>query len=106
MESKIKEANGYQIVSFDVKSLFTIAPLDWTSLKRTYDKHELQTSITGSKMKELFILSTKNVHFTFYYAVKVQNDGMVIVSPLGPVLSDIFIIELETSLLPELTDYI
>ena len=57
-------------------------------------------------MKELFILSTKNVHFTFYYAVKVQNDGVVIVSPLGPVLPDIFIIELETSLLPELTDYI
>ena len=56
-------------------------------------------------MKELFILSTKNVHFTFYYAVKVQNDGVIIVSPLGPVLSDIFITELETSLLPELTDY-
>ena len=27
-------------------------------------------------------------------------------SPLGPVLSDIFMIELETSFIPELTDYI
>ena len=36
----------------------------------------------------------------------IQNDGVAMGSPLGPVLSDIFMIELETSLLPELVDYI
>ena len=97
------------MVSLDVKSLFTNVPLHRTIgivLRRTYDKHELQTSITRSEMKELLILCTKNVHFTFDNVIKVQNDGVAMGSPLGPVLSDIFMIELETSLLPELTDYI
>ena len=101
--------NGYQIVSFDVKSLFINVPLDRRIdifLRRIYDKHELQTSITRSEMKELLILCTKNVHFTFDNVIKVQNDGVAMGSPLGPVLSDIFMIELETSFLPELTDYI
>ena len=38
--------------------------------------------------------------------IKSQNDGVAMGSPLGPVLSDIFMIELETSLLPRLSDYI
>ena len=79
--------NGYQIVSFDVKSLFTNVPLDRTIdivLRRIYDKHELQTPITRSEMTELLILCTKNVHFTFDNVIKVQNDGVAMGSP-GPV---------------------
>ena len=57
-------------------------------------------------MKELLILCTKNVHCTFGNVIKVQNNGVAMGSPLGPVLSDIFMVELETSFLPELTDYI
>ena len=82
---KAKEVpNGYQIVSFDVKSLFTNVPLDRTIdivLRRIYDKHELQTSITRSEMKELLTLCTKNVHFTFDNVIKVQNDGVAMGSP-------------------------
>ena len=70
-------------------------------------EHELQTLITRSEMKELLILCTKNVHFMFDNAIKVcSSNGVAMGSPLGPVLSDIFMIELETSFLPELTDYI
>ena len=97
------------MVSFDVKSLFANVPLDRTIdivLRRIYDKHELQTSIARSEMKKLLILCAKNVHFTFDNVIKVQNDGMAMGSPLRPVLSDIFMIELETSLSPELIDYI
>ena len=60
---KSKEVtNGYQMVSSDVKSLFTNVPLDRTIdivLRRIYDKHELQTPITRSEMKELLILLQK-----------------------------------------------
>ena len=38
--------------------------------------------------------------------IKVQNDGLAMNSPLGPILSDIFMIELETSHVPDLADYI
>ena len=89
---KSKEVpNGYQMVSFDIKSFFTNVPLDRTIdivLRRIYDKHE----IIRSEMKELLILCTKNVHFTFDNVIKVQNDGVAMGSPLGPVLSDIFMI--------------
>ena len=102
---KAKEVpNGYQMVSFYVKSLFTNVPLNQTiniALRRVYDKHELQTSITTSEMKELLILSTKNVPFTFDNVIKVQNDSVATRSHFGPVLSDIFMIELEAFLLSE-----
>ena len=99
----------YRIVSFVVKSIFTNVPLDRAIdiiLRRIYDKHELQTSIRRSKIKELLILCTKNAHLTFDNIIKVINNGVALGSPLVPVLSDIFIIESETSLLPDLTDYI
>ena len=35
-----------------------------------------------------------------------QVDGVTIQSPLGPVLADIFMIELEKAILPELTECI
>ena len=63
--SKIKNEkvpNGYQMVSFDVKSLFNNTPLDPTFqlvLKRIDEKHEVSTNITKQEMKELLILCTK-----------------------------------------------
>ena len=107
---KAKEvSNDNQIVLFDRKSRFTNVPLDRAIdiiLRRIYDKHELQTSTTRSEMEELLILYTTNVHLTFDNVIKVPNDGVVMGSSLGPGLSDIFMVELETSLLPELTFYI
>ena len=54
-----KVPNGYQMVSFDVKSFFTNVRLDRTIplvLKRVYEKHEVSTEITKQEMKEMFIL--------------------------------------------------
>ena len=93
-------SNGYKTSPFNVKSLFTNIPLDRTIdiiLKRIYDKHKLQPSITRLEMKKLLTLYTKNVNFRFDNVIKIQNDGVAIGSPLGPVLCDIFMIKLETS---------
>ena len=46
----------------------------------------------------------KNVHFTYDNKVYQQNDGVALGSPLGPVLSGIFMVELENSLVPTLNE--
>ena len=56
-------------------------------------------------MKEMLILCTKNVHFTFESKAHVETDGVAMDSPLGLVLVDIFMTELENWLLPTLTKY-
>ena len=96
---------GYEMVSLDVKSLFTNVPLNWTIdilLRRIYDNKVLQTPITKSGMKEMLTLSTKNVHFTCNRKIFVQTDGVAMGSPLGPVLADIFMTEIEKTLLPDI----
>ena len=43
---------GYQMVSFDVKALFTNVPLEYTIdlvLKRIFENHEISTSITRNE---------------------------------------------------------
>ena len=53
-----------------------------------------------SEMKEMLNLCTKSVHFTFEGNIYVQNDGVAIDSPLGPILANIFMVELEQSVIP------
>ena len=59
---------GYQMVSFDLKALFTNIPLEYTIdlvLKRIYENYEIFTSITRNEMREILLLCTKKVHFPF-----------------------------------------
>ena len=86
------------MVSFNVKSLFTNVPLEYSIdlvLKRIYDNGELSTDITRSEMKEMLKLCTKNVHFTFNGDIYLRTDGVAMVSFLGPVLAGIFMVHLE-----------
>ena len=55
-------------------------------------------------MKELLLLCTKNVHFTFKNDIYQQCDGVAMRSPLRPVINGIFMVELERTLLPRLTE--
>ena len=74
-----KILTGCQMVSFDVKLLFTNVPLDHTCdiiLKIIFDKREIQTTMSKKELKELLILSPKNVHFTFGGKTFVQSDGV------------------------------
>ena len=56
-------------------------------------------------MKDMLILYTKNVHFSMNGDIYLQIDGVAIGSPLGPVLAEIFMVELEISLVPKLCNY-
>ena len=46
-------------------------------------------------MKEMLTLRTKNIHFAHNRKIFVKTDIVAMGSPLGPVLVDIFMIELE-----------
>ena len=100
-----KVPERFQMVSFDVKSPFANVPLETTIdiiLRRIYTNHELTTSLTKKEMKELLLLCTKNLNFTFSGQIFIQVDGVAMGSPLAPLLADIFMIELERSLIPNL----
>ena len=93
-----KVPNGYQMVSFNVKSLFTNVSLDQTIqllLKRIYEKHEVSAIITKQELKKNANTLYKNVHFTF---------GVAMGLPLGPVLANILMVELENNIVPVLQE--
>ena len=97
----------YKMVSFEVASLFTNVPLEETIeiiFKRIYVNKDITTDIPKQEMKELLILCTKNVHFTFNNETYIQVDCVAMGSPLGPVLANIFMVELETSVIPNLSN--
>ena len=58
----------YEMISLDVKSLFTNVPIDETicmTSRIIYDEGKIETNIPRNVMKELLLLCTKHVHFTF-----------------------------------------
>ena len=55
-------------------------------------------------MRELLYLCTKNAHFTLNNKTYFQVDGVAMGSPLGPVLVNIFMIELERNIIPTLSN--
>ena len=104
----LKIPNNHKVISFDVKALFTNVPLDYTInliLRRIYDNHEIDTNISKKEMKDLLILCTKNVHFSFNGNIYRQCDGAAMGSVLGPTLAGIFMVELERSIVPKLSEH-
>ena len=56
-------------------------------------------------MKKLLTLYIKNLHFSFNNEIYIQTDDAVMGSPLGPVIANIFMIELENTLVLMLKDH-
>ena len=74
-------------------------------LRRIYTQREIETNKTKKELKDLLILCTKNVHFSFNGQAYLQKDGIAMGLPLGPVIAGIFMVELERNLLPNLSQY-
>ena len=62
----------------------------------------LNTSIPQKEMENLLYLWTKHVHFSYGGRIYIQVDGVAMGSPLGPILANIFIAELEIAMIPSL----
>ena len=56
------------------------------------------TDIPRNQLRELLLLCTKNVQFVFNGSFYRQVDGVAMGSPLGPVLTDIFLSHIENKL--------
>ena len=97
------------MVLFDVKSLFTSVPLTETIdiiLDLVYNRKEISTVLTKSEMNKLLTLCTKTVHFTLNNEIYVQNYGVAMGSPLGPILGNAFMAELENTLVPRFHQHV
>ena len=60
--------DGYKIVSFGIKPLFTNVPLEKTisiTFEGTYDRTEINIQITRHEMKDVLTIMHQNVYFTF-----------------------------------------
>ena len=100
--------SDHKLISFDVKSLFTNVPLDFTIdviLKRIYEDNEIQTNIKKKEMKQLLLLYTRNVHFSYNGIIYQHCDKVAMGSLLGLVFAGIFMVHLERTLIPKLVEH-
>lgn len=104
-----KIGTEFEMVSFDVVSLFTSVPLEFTIeliLNKIYNEKLIATKLKRADMKTLLELCTKDMHFAFDEKIYRQVDGVAMGSPLGPVIANIFMVELEKRLIPTMGDKI
>ena len=93
------------MVSFDVVSLFTSVPLDFTIdliLEKIYRDKVIKTKLKREELRNLLEICTKEMHFSFNGEIYKQVNGVAMGSPLGPVIANIFMAELEKQIIPQL----
>ena len=78
--------------------MFTNVPTDANIdvvIRRFHEFKEIDTRITKKEMRDLILLCTKNVYFTFNGETFTQVDVVEMRSPLAPKLAGIFMVKLE-----------
>lgn len=96
----------FELVSFDVTSLFTNVPLDYTIeviLDKVYRQKRIKTKLKREEMRALLNICTKEMHFCLNNKIYKQDDGVCMGNPLGPVIANIFMVELENILVPTMS---
>ena len=89
---------GYKLISFDVKSLFTNVPLNKTIeviLDRVYNKKQITTTLKKRTLKKLILDTCSKTAFLSGGKIYEQKDGVSMGASLGPVLANIIMTELE-----------
>ena len=96
---------GYVLVSFDVKSLFTNVPLKKTIdiiLDRVYNQRLVNTNLKKRTLKKLIQDTCNKTAFLANGTVYEQIDGVSMGASLGPVLANIIMTELERAVVDDL----
>ena len=57
-------------------------------------------------MEKRLYICTKHVHFSYSGRIYIQVDRVAMISPLGPVLANIFMTELKIEMIPSLGNYL
>ena len=97
--------DGYQFVSFDVKSLFTNVPPDKTIkviMDRIYKEKKISTSLKQRTLKKLIKDTCSKTAFMLDGIIYEQTDGVSMGASLGPVLANIIMTEMERCVVDEL----
>ena len=91
----LKIPNGFKMISFNVKKLFSNLHLEKTIkiiLRKIYQERMLDTSIPQKEMDKLLYLCTKHVHFSYgrriYIQVNRGNNGVNFRSCSGKYIYD------------------
>ena len=82
------------LCSFDMSSLFTNVPLDETieiCADALYQGHLGCPPFPEDTFRELMLIATRGVEFSFNNQMYEQLDGVAMGSPLGPALANIFV---------------
>ena len=80
--------------SLDVDSLFTNIPLDEAiniCTNTTYSEQDVIEDINKEEFRNLLTLPTKKSYFIFNEVLYKQEDRVVMGSPLGPTLANVFL---------------
>lgn len=93
------------LVSYDVSALFNNVPVDETigilakkAFQDDWFKKEYNLNITEADLIELLEVSTRNQLFQFQGVLYEQVDGAAVCSPLGPLMANAFMCNIEEQL--------
>ena len=91
-------SDEYTFVSFDVESLFTNIPLKKTIeiiLNRVYSEKKISTTLSKRSLEKLLLDACTKTAFSFNKKLYEQIDGVSMGSPLGPLMTNVIMTELE-----------
>ena len=92
------------MASFDVTSLFTCVPLEEViniCLDKLFANTNTVNNLNRTQLYKMLSFALKQNHFLFDGKVYNQVDGVAMGSPLGPVMANIFMCELERKALEQ-----